>query len=170
MVPNTFATLVTTDSSFHTSAPDRTSDNSAPKKPSIAPPLRNGRRIKPSVAPINFITLMVSRRLKMLRRTLLPITRNTATTISMPIIKATWPTNPVSAARRANQLSSILTSSTPCTAATRSRRVVSVSELWKLICGVTIATAGSGFSSSISSAPPKPDQLRNSPRASSRDR
>ncbi|MOA28002.1 hypothetical protein D3C78_1489140 [compost metagenome] len=164
------ATPVTTDSRRHTIPPDNSNDSNAPKKPSIAPPFRNGRRIKPSVAPISFITLIVSRRLKMLSRTLLPITRNTATIISTPIIAATWPTSPVSAARRANQLSSILTSSTPCTAATRSRRVLRVSELWKLIFGVIMATAGNGFSSSISSAPPKPDQLRNSPRASSRDR
>ena len=106
----------------------------------------------------------------MLRRTLLPITRNTAATISTPIIADTRPTSPVSEERRANQLSSIRTSSTPWIRDTRSRRVFSASVLWKSSFGTTMATAGSGFSSSISRAPPKPDQLRNSPSASSRDK
>ncbi len=169
-MPNTVATCVTTEPSFHTSASESISDNTAPPKPSIAPPFRNGRRINPSVAPINFMTLIVSRRLKMLRRTLLPITKNTATTINMPIMAATCPTKPVNAAKRANQLSSIRTSATPSTLLTRSRRVSREPELWKSSLGVMMATAGNGFSSNISRAPPKPDQLRNSPIASSRDR
>ncbi|NJC99228.1 cell division protein FtsX, partial [Candidatus Erwinia dacicola] len=50
--PNTEATCITTDSRRSTSTCDSTSDSSAPAKPSIAPPYRNARRIKPSVAII----------------------------------------------------------------------------------------------------------------------
>nr|GME07182.1 aspartate 1-decarboxylase autocleavage activator PanM [Ipomoea batatas] len=170
VVPNTEATCATTDCKRRTSTSERSSDNTAPEKPNNAPPYRNGRRINPSVAPINFCTLMVSRRAKMLSLTLLPITRNTATIIKIPIMEAICPTSPVSAARRANQLSSMRTSSTPFTFATLSRSVCSVSEFWKVSLGVMMTTAGRGFCSSISIAPPKPDQLRNSFRASSRVR
>ncbi len=107
---------------------------------------------------------MVSRRAKMLRRTLLPITREhrrhhqhadhrrhasyqpgergetgKPAVVHPHFIDTLDPRYPIA------------------------RRVFSASVLWKSSFGTTMATAGSGFSSSISRAPPKPDQLRNSP-------
>src|SRR5699024_1798502 len=79
-VPKTCATSATADDNRSTRISDKINDNNAPENPSSAPPYRNGRRMNPSVAPISFCTLMESRRAKILRSTLLPMSRNTATT------------------------------------------------------------------------------------------
>lgn len=140
---------------------DKINDNNALENFSSALLYRNGRRMNLFVVLISFCTLMELRRVKIFRRILLSMTRNTVVIINTSIIVETRSISSVNVVRRVNQLLFIRISLMSLICVIRLRSVFSDFVFWKSSFGIIIVIVGSGFFFSIFSVLLKLDQLRN---------
>src|SRR5690606_4053962 len=118
--------------------------------PYHAPRYRNGRRMKPSVAPRCCSTPISSRRDWMSRRTVLPTTSSAPSQSSSASTSATRLPKRSQTSRRWRQTASCCTSSASGSCASESASRASSPR------GPTTSTLGSGFWPSASSASPRP--------------